>query len=349
MFEWLKKFTVGPSMIAVVVLIVVCAILVYFFWKKTSIIDSSIDNLNKRQATLQKQITHGVVLDDNSKIDLKYHIDSKDDSSQLSDEPPHIIKSTDYKDDEQCATQREDQLKEPCTPHRNDQSKEPLEMNYGNDLLDQKLCQLENEHLKHGSDEPVHNYYEEDIVNLQRMKSVKDHRFVQRALPELIIDNTDDGELESDNDFEDISFTEDADEENMYSVPIHNGSPVHVAPAHETLGSEEVSPQVDPTPANNVEKCYKKPTIVIQKPVINVTPKVPVISNVFTQKKTPTFITKKDSSADLTKKILADINNIDINNNDEEAKLLLDQAAVPETKKVLKLSNINKKSHFQKK
>lgn len=141
MLDWLRKFLSDPSMWIPIILIIICAIFVYFIWKKTSNLDDSIEGLKKRHAGLQRQITHGVILDDEQgQLNLNYHVD--DDSSQLSDEtPPHALDNT--------RTQVNVSDRDHCEESQ----------------LEQKLQQLNREHVDHGDNEG--NEYSHDGSELQ--------------------------------------------------------------------------------------------------------------------------------------------------------------------------------------
>ena len=106
MLDWLMKFLkqtfTGPSAWISILLLGVIVVAGYIIWRQFTRVQDEVSGLKKNQNDLKRQITHGVVIDDDSsRVDLKVST-RDDDSSDLSDETPDL----DDRDTEHLPTQK---------------------------------------------------------------------------------------------------------------------------------------------------------------------------------------------------------------------------------------------------
>ena len=86
MFKYMNFACISNNLLSSAVIVLVVLLAFYFIWKRVSRIEDDIVVVKRTQSDLKRQITHGVVIDDNNhKVDLTYR--TKDDSSSdISDE-----------------------------------------------------------------------------------------------------------------------------------------------------------------------------------------------------------------------------------------------------------------------
>jgi len=104
--KYIKNAFTGPSAwISILVIIVVC-VATFFIWRQLTSVATEVTGLKKNQNALKRQITHGVIVDDDSsRVDLKVstHTRPGDDSSDFSDETPDTDEKPTYASKEQIA------------------------------------------------------------------------------------------------------------------------------------------------------------------------------------------------------------------------------------------------------